>query len=113
MKTARKSARVEASSGNVYRDLGFKNPGQMLAKARLVDLIAQAIAARQLTQASAAELMGLDQSKVSMLLRGIFKGFSTDRLYRCLTDLGQDIEIRVHRARGGRGQVRVVETDRG
>src|SRR5438874_1257309 len=113
MKTARKPARVEASNGNVYADLGFKNPKQMLAKARLVDLIAKAIAARQLTQAKAAQLMGLDQPKVSMLLRGIFKRFSTDRRYRCLTDLGQDIEIRVHPSREVRGQVRVVETRRG
>lgn len=109
MKRARETAQVEASGGNVYADLRLKKPKEMLAKARLVDCIAEAIAARQLTQAKAAELMGLDQPKVSALLKGMFKGFSTDRLYRCLTDLGQDVEIRIRPSQGGRGQVRVLE----
>ena len=37
--------------------------------------------------------MGLDQPKVSELVRGRLSGFSTDRLLRCLMSLGQDVEI--------------------
>lgn len=37
--------------------------------------------------------MGLDPLKVSALVCGQLSGFSTDRLIRCLTQLGQDVEI--------------------
>jgi hypothetical protein len=37
--------------------------------------------------------MGLDQPKVSALVRGRLAGFSTDRLLRCLMQLGQDVDI--------------------
>jgi hypothetical protein len=44
-------------------------------------------------------------------LYGRLGGFSSDRLMRCLTALGQDVEIVVKtKARGtGRGRIRVVE----
>ena len=48
---------------------------------------------RKLTQAKATSLLGVDQAKVSALLRGKLSGFSTDRLLRFLNALGQDIEI--------------------
>jgi hypothetical protein len=37
--------------------------------------------------------MGIDQPKVSALLNGRLANFSTDRLMRLLTALGQDVEI--------------------
>lgn len=109
METKKRIAQVEASSGNVYADLGFKNPQEMLAKARLVACIADVIAAHDLTQVQAAKLMGLDQPKVSALLKGVLKGFSTDRLLHCLNALGQDVEITIHESKSSRGQVRVLE----
>jgi len=48
---------------------------------------------RKLTQAAAAELMGIDQPKVSALLAGQFRGFSVERLMRFLVALGHDVEI--------------------
>lgn len=47
---------------------------------------------------AAATLMGLDQPKVSHLLRGRLGGFSTQRLLECLTALGRDVEIVVRPA---------------
>jgi hypothetical protein len=38
-------------------------------------------------------VLGLNQPKVSNLLRGRLSGFSTDRLLRLLNALGRDIEI--------------------
>ena len=58
---------VEASSGNVFADLGLKNPVELLAKAELVQRISDIIAERKLTQARAAKLLGIDQPKVSAL----------------------------------------------
>lgn len=84
---------VYSSSGNVFADLGLPDAEEALAKARLAQEIAEAIERKGLSQSEAAEMMGLDQPKVSALVRGRLSGFSTDRLFRCLTLLGQDIEI--------------------
>lgn len=84
---------VEVGSGNVYADLGFENPEEMLAKAHLVSEIQKAIQRKKLTQTEAAERLKLTQPKLSMLLKGHFGGYSSDRLIRFLRILGQDIDI--------------------
>jgi predicted XRE-type DNA-binding protein len=93
--TTRELVRVEQGSGNVFADLGFSNPDLALAKAELVQRIRELIEERRLTQAKAAKLLGLDQPKVSALVRGRVEGFSIDRLFRFLTALGQRVEITV------------------
>jgi predicted XRE-type DNA-binding protein len=85
--------KIEEGSGNVFADLGLPNPEERLAKADLVMRIAEGIRARRLTQAKAATLFGIDQPKISRLLRGQLSGFSTDRLIHFLTLLGQDVVI--------------------
>ena len=92
-------SQVEASSGNVFADLGLSNPEVLLARAELVRRIAQIIQKRKLTQADAASLLGIDQPKISALLRGRFQGFSSDRLFRFLNALGNDVEIVVRESR--------------
>ena len=87
--------RVERGSGNVFADLGLPNPDLALAKAELVQRIRDIIAERKLTQAKAADLLGLDQPKVSALVRGRVEGYSIDRLFRLLNALGQRVEITV------------------
>lgn len=59
---------------------------------------------------AAAALMGIDQPKVSALLNGRLASFSTDRLLRLLTALGQDIEIVVKEKASDheRGRISVV-----
>jgi predicted XRE-type DNA-binding protein len=109
MKTARRSGRVQASSGNVFADLGLRNPHDWLVKAQLAHRICQVIADRGLTQTKAAALTGLDQPKISALLRGKLKGFSAERLFRCLNDLGQEVEITIRPARPARrGDIHVI-----
>ena len=102
---------VIEGSGNVFADLGVAEPDEELAKVQLARLIRDAIKRRRLTQAAAAALTGLDQPKVSALVNGRLGGFSSERLMRCLTALGQDVEIVVKtRTRAGaRGRLRVVE----
>jgi predicted XRE-type DNA-binding protein len=87
--------RIRKSSGNVFADLGVKDPEEALVKARLAHVIADAIMVRGLTQVEAAELLGIDQPKISRLVRGQLTGFSIDRLFRFVTLLGSDIEITV------------------
>jgi len=84
---------VEASSGNVFADLGLPDADELLAKARIVYRICAIIAERKLTQDQAAKLLGIDQPKVSALMRGKLSGFSTDRLFRFLNALDRDVEI--------------------
>jgi len=86
---------VEVGSGNVFVDIGVPNPDLALAKAKLVQQILDAIRDRKLTQAKAAELLGLDQPKVSALVRGRVEGYSIDRLFKFLNLLGRQIEITV------------------
>ena len=109
---ARKSdIEVTPSSGNVFADLGFAEPEEELARAQLASRIQQIIKRRRLTQVNAARLMGIDQPKVSALLNGRVANFSSARLMRLLTALGQDVEI-VLKAKlrsGGRGHLRVIE----
>ena len=80
-------------SGNVFKDLGHARPAEALAKAELARKIAELITKRRLTQAAAAELLNVDQPKVSALVRGRLAGFSLDRLVRFLVQLGSDVEI--------------------
>ena len=80
-------------SGNVFEDLGHRRPAEALAKAELARKIAGQITKRRLTQAAAAQLLQVDQPKVSALVRGRLSGFSLDRLVRFLVQLGSDVEI--------------------
>lgn len=84
---------VIPSSGNVYADVGYPNPEEMMAKAELAILISDAIKGKKLTQKKAAVLMGIDQPKVSAISRGQLSGFTIDRLFRFLIALGMDIVI--------------------
>jgi len=97
-KTTTKAIRVTQGSGNVFADLGLPNPEERLAKADLALAISRAIKERGLTQREAATLMGIDQPKVSHVLRGRLADFSTERLISFLTGLGRDIEIVVRPA---------------
>jgi len=86
---------MEASSGNVFADLGFDNAEEMLQKSRLVVAIAQVMKARNLNQSQTSEIVGVDQPTLSKLLRGRTMNFTLDRLLNMLVRLGQDVEISI------------------
>jgi predicted XRE-type DNA-binding protein len=101
---------VTASSGNVFADIGLPEPEEELTKAQLASHIRQAIKRRRLTQVAAAAVMGVDQPKVSALLNGRLANFSSERLMRLLTALGQDVDITVRTKPRNRahGRIRVI-----
>lgn len=101
---------VTRGSANVYADLGFANPGEELARARLAMMINDAIQARGLTQQRAATLMCIDQPKVSHILRGRLGGFSIERLIDFLASLGRDIDIVIRAAPKSRKRGRLHVT---
>jgi predicted XRE-type DNA-binding protein len=80
-------------SGNVFADIGMPQAEEALAKAELAQKIIEILQARHLTQVEAAELLHVDQPKISALTRGRLSGFSIDRLLRFLILLGHDVEI--------------------
>jgi len=87
-----------AGSGNVFADVGFENSDEMAAKSELVRHINRIIEQRGLTQVKAAELLGVNQPKISALKRGRLTDFSIDRLIRFLVLLGQEVDIKVRSA---------------
>ncbi len=105
---------VTPSSGNVFADIGVHEPEEELAKAQLASRIREIVRSSRLTQVAAAAVMGIDQPKVSALLSGRLTNFSSERLMRLLTRLGQDVEIVVKSKprRRQRGRIRVVQEAR-
>ena len=85
--------KVQVGSSNVFADLDLPNPEERLIKAELARRISEIIRQRDLTPIEAAELLEIDQPKVSALTRGRLNGFSTTRLFRFLNALGSDVEI--------------------
>ena len=87
------SGKVVRSSGNVFVDLGFADAGERQTKVRLALAINDVLHRRGLSQGKAAELLGINQPKVSALSKYRLVGFSVERLMRFLTSLNQDVEI--------------------
>jgi predicted XRE-type DNA-binding protein len=104
------STKFEKSSGNVFADIGIPNPEQALAKAQIAARICTIIEDRKLTQTQAAKILKIPQPKVSALMRGQLGGFSSERLFKLLNVLGQDvvITVRPHRKTAENGTVQVV-----
>ena len=98
----------EVGSGNVFADLGYPRPEEALAKAELAHKITKIIERRRFTQAEAAEILDVDQPKVSALGRGKLSGFSLDRLVRFLVLLGSDVQIVVKERRPNRRRARLL-----
>jgi predicted XRE-type DNA-binding protein len=103
---------ITKSSGNVYADLGFEAPATELAKAELAHAISRIVALNGWTQEEAARQMGIDQPKVSAILRGRLSGFSLDRLLRLLNQLNYTVDVtlrRVEESSEARIDVRLLE----
>ena len=107
-KTQQRDDEVIRSSGNVFADLGLPSaPGEML-KAEMGLAIARSIRKRNLTQAAAGKLIGVDQAKVSALLRGKLTGVSIERLVMFLVKLGCDLDVSISRGHADReGKIRI------
>jgi len=71
---------IEEGSINVYADLGYADAAEMQRKSQLAGEIARSIQAKKLTQTAASELLGIDQSKVSRITRGQFRGISESKM---------------------------------
>jgi len=97
--------RIERSSGNVFRDLGFspEEAENLRVRAELMVEVSRLIKRRKLTQAAAAKLMGVTQPRISDLVRGKIGLFSIETLLGMLTRAGVPVRIQVGR-RGRKGK---------
>jgi predicted XRE-type DNA-binding protein len=75
MKIIMKGSRQTASSGNVFADLELPEADERMLKAQLAVQIRRFIEEKGWKQVEAAEAVGLNQPKVSHLLRGRLAGF--------------------------------------
>lgn len=84
------------SSGNTFADLGFSPEEAAILQMR-ADLMAQLrkiIKTRRLTQAKAAKLLSVSQSRVSDLVRGKWEKFSLEMLITLATRAGVRVTIK-------------------
>ena len=97
-------------TSNVFADLGYADAGERQTKLRLAQAINGVIARRRLTQAAAAERLGVGQPKVSALANYKLGGFSVERLMTFLTALDQDVEIVIRKKPRARiaGRISVI-----
>lgn len=87
--------RHKTGSDNVFADLGIPDAPEYLAKADIARKLVSMIRERGITQSRAAQLLGIDQPKVSALMRGILIGFSIERLIKFAALLGANIQIEI------------------
>lgn len=101
---------ITRGTGNVFADLGYADAEERQTKLRLAHAINGIIARRHLTQAAAAERLGVNQPKVSALARYKLDGFSVERLMTFLTALDRDVEIIIRKKPRSRtaGRISVV-----
>jgi len=92
---------------NVFADLGYPDAEERQTKLRLAHALNQIIAQRRLTQAVAAERLGVNQPKISALLRYKLDGFSVERLMTFLTALDRDVEIIIKKKPRSRSAARI------
>ena len=97
-----KAIRVEESSGNVFSDIGSRNPQEKLLRAKLLAAAQGVIRRRRLSQARISALTGLKQPEASNLVNGKFTAFSADRLASILSALGYDVDVRLRAKAGAR-----------
>jgi predicted XRE-type DNA-binding protein len=112
-KRVNKIERVDEGSGNVLVDLGLSDAAELTTKVQLAVAINQQIEARSLSQIAVAEVLCVNQPKVSALQNYKLDGFSVERLMTFLTGLGSDIEIRIRkpkRASNRAGRISVEST---
>ena len=103
-----KKIKFEKSSGNVFADLDLPDAEELFLKAELGFAVFQIIEERELTQAEAADILGVKQPEISRLKNGKFNHYSVERLLAFLTRLNRDIEIRIVPVENRVGEQRIV-----
>jgi predicted XRE-type DNA-binding protein len=93
----------------LYKTSGSKSTSLGQTMVPMSARILKIVQSRRLTQAAAGKALKISQPKVSALLNGRPDGFSTERLFRFLNNLGCDVQIKVSKPRPrAHGHVRML-----
>ena len=94
------ATKMQRSSGNVFRDLGFdaREAENLRLRSELMIHLRKLIARRKLTQAAAAKLFGVTQPRISDLVRGRIDLFSLDTLVNMLAAAGVQVRLVLKRS---------------
>ena len=89
--------RVNRSSGNLFRDLGFpvEEAENLRVRSDLMISLCKLIEAKGLTQARAAKQLGVTQPRISDLMRGKIELFSVDSLIEMLGHAGARVSLQI------------------
>ncbi len=84
------------SSGNVFLDLGFppEEAAILQMRSEIMADLRKFIKNKKLTQAKAAEILGVSQSRISDLIRGKWEKFSLEMLITLATKAGMHISLK-------------------
>ncbi|MDD4275086.1 MAG: XRE family transcriptional regulator [Desulfobacter postgatei] len=88
------------SSRNVFKDLGFsqEESDKLIIKSKLMMEIESFIKNKGMTQAHAAELMGVTRPRISDVMRGKIDKFTIDALVDMLSKAGLQVAVTVKHA---------------
>jgi predicted XRE-type DNA-binding protein len=82
-------------TGNVYADLGMKEPEQRQLRAILAGEISKTLATDNLTVRAAEKITGVAAADFSHIRQAKLKGFTIDRLMTILDRLNRDVQVSV------------------
>jgi predicted XRE-type DNA-binding protein len=88
---------IVASSGNVFIDLGYSPDEAAILQMRadLMSDLRKYIKTKKLTQATAAKIFGVSQSRVSDLITGKWEKFSLEMLITLVTKAGMNVTLKI------------------
>lgn len=95
---------IEEGSRNIYADLQTADAEVMYVKAQLVNKIDDIIRQRNLTLQQAAEILGVNPSGLSEILRGRFRNINEIKLMEYLNYLGSNVDIIIRDSLNNHGQ---------
>jgi predicted XRE-type DNA-binding protein len=89
--------KIVKSSGNIFTDLGFskEEAAVLMMRSDLMAKVRDSIARHGWTQAEAAKVLQISQSRVSDLIRGKRDKFSLDMLVMLATRAGNEVVLAV------------------
>ena len=92
-----KRVKMVRGSGNVFRDLGSREPEarNLVLRSEIMIRIEEFVERSGMTQARAAARLGLTQPRLNALLKGKIDQFSLDALVNVATRAGLQVDLQV------------------
>jgi predicted XRE-type DNA-binding protein len=83
-------------SGNVFADLGLEDADELYSRAKIGFEVWKILKERKLKQREIAQILGIAQSDVSLLMNCKFNRFSTEKLLGFLKKLDREVILMIN-----------------